>query len=141
MKKSRNWTFFVLVLAVAAVCVAVFAATAGAASKAKAEELIAGITDPSLGSQLSLEQVQKDVKTFEKRKIDINCLGIHSINEEGRVVYSYAEEGDNVVDYLDTWTDDEGATYIRFQEEERENILCFRRDGSIAVNGVEIEVE
>ena len=130
----------ILSLAMVASFSTVFAGAANTETRAKAQELMAAVADKEVKAELSTAKIAADVEVFEDKMIETERLSIYEVNEDGHVVYSYLLYDDTTVDYIDTWVDEEGGTCLRFNENGLTNILCFKPDGSIYMDGVKIEV-
>lgn len=119
----------------------VFAGAVNTEEREKAQEIVSAVTDNALKEDLSVSEIQKDVKALEERMIDTDSISVYDINEDGHVVYAYILDEDIATVYVDTWEGTEGDTYLRLKEEEHINVFCFKPDGSIYLNGAKVEVQ
>lgn len=141
MTKGKRIISAILALTMVMSFSTVFAGAVYTESRTKAHELKNEVTDDETKAKISVAEVQLDLEALEDRMIEVGCLSIYGVNEDGNVVYSYTDEDDAEVSYIDTWTDEEGGTCIRFDENDIVNILCFKPDGSIYLDGAKVEVK
>ena len=141
MTTSKRIVSMILSVAMVASVSTVFAGAANTEERAKAQEIVSAVTDNALKEDLSVSEIQKDVKALEERMIDTDSISVYDINEDGHVVYAYILDEDIATVYVDTWEGTEGDTYLRLKEEEHINVFCFKPDGSIYLNGAKVEVQ
>lgn len=93
-----------MILSVAMVASAstVFAGAVNTEERAKAQEIVSAVTDNALKEDLSVSEIQKDVKALEERMIDTDSISVYDINEDGHVVYAYVLDEDIATVYVDT---------------------------------------
>lgn len=98
------------------------------------------VADESVKDAISVSEIREDLEIFEDRMIETDALSVYDVNEDGHIVYEYLFDEDTV-SYVDAWTDAEGDTCLRFEEDGLVNTLCFKEDGSMYLDGSKVEVE
>ena len=138
-KKTRSLSLLLSLVLVASLIVVPASATfAPTAEEVQASALLRDCDDAQAKNALNTEAVASDLAIFAERLGPTNQMSIVGIDACGNAIYAAPEPEFDTIDYLSTWTGDDGSTYIHVTEGNLENTIQFTPNGALFIDGKQV---